>query len=218
MARAVQAAAYSTGEEIVHALTHGFGVLLSLLGTALLVVATARTGDPWRIVGGSVFGATLVLLYTASTLYHAFPWPRAKSVFQVLDHAAIYALIAGTYTPFTLVTLRGGWGWSLFGIVWGLAALGAVLDSVPRLRRRWLSLALYLAMGWLAAIAIKPLVRALPPGGLALMLAGGLAYTGGVFFYARRRAYFHAVWHLFALAGSICHFCAIYFYVLRPIR
>ncbi len=209
---------YTLGEEIAHAITHGLGVGLSIAATVLLAVAAARHGDIWCVVAGGVFGGTLVLLYTASTMYHALPWNAAKRVFQKLDHAAIYVLIAGTYTPFTLVTLRGGWGWSLFGIVWGLAILGATLDLVLRRRRRWLSLTFYLSMGWLVAIAIRPLVRELPSPGLLLLFLGGLAYTGGVAFYvARRWRYHHAVWHVCVLAGSVLHFFAVYFYVLpRP--
>lgn len=206
------------GEEIANSVTHGVGALLAIGGVAVLVTFAALRGSAWHVVACSVFGATLILLYLASTLYHAIPLPRAKRVFRSLDHAGILFLIAGTYTPFTLVTLRGPWGWSLFGVVWGLAILGATLDLVLRRRRRWLSLAFYLSMGWMVAIAIRPLVRELPSPGLLLLFLGGLAYTGGVAFYvARRWRYHHAVWHVCVLAGSILHFFAVYFYVLpRP--
>lgn len=206
-----RAAAYTTGEEIAHSVTHGVGAALSAAGLVLLVVRAAQAGDPWRVVSFAIFGATLVLLYLASTLYHALRPPRARRVFQILDHGAIYLLIAGTYTPFLLVSLRGGWGWSLFGVVWGLAAAGIVFKSFCAGRYRVVSTLLYLAMGWLCVIATGPLLRAVPRDGLLWLLAGGLAYSGGTVFYLwKRLPYHHAVWHLFVLAGSICHFCAVY--------
>lgn len=206
---------YSVGEEITHTITHGLGLLLSIAGLAVLVVFASVRGDAWHIVGCSIYGATLVLLYTASTLYHGIPWSRAKRVFRVLDHTAIYLLIAGTYTPFTLVNLRGGWGWTLFGLVWGLALLGTVLEVAARGRFKGLSLMLYLGLGWLVAIAIKPLLESVAPNGILLLLLGGLAYTGGLIFYVwRRLSYHHAVWHVFVLAGSACHFFAVLSYVI----
>jgi len=198
------------GEEIANSVTHGVGVLLSLIALPTLVVLAARRHDTWQIVGGSVFGTTLLLLYCASTLYHAIPSPRAKTVFRVLDHAAIYLLIAGTYTPFALGVLRGTWGWSLLIAVWALAAVGIVLKSTRGFRYARLSTAVYLAMGWLIVIAMRPLVAHIGLGGIAWLLAGGLAYTGGVIFFAwDRLRYGHMIWHLFVLAGSICHFVAV---------
>ena len=206
---------YTVGEEIANSLTHGVGALLAVGGLAILVTMAAIRGDAWHIVACSIYGAAMVVLYSASTLYHAVTGPRAKAALQVFDHAAIFLLIAGTYTPFTLVSLRGPWGWSLFGVVWGLAVAGIVLEiAFPR---RWpaLSLVLYIAMGWVVVVAVKPLLDALPTGGLVLLLLGGLAYTGGIAFYAwRRLPYGHAVWHLFVLAGTVLHFFAVLLYVV----
>lgn len=209
---------YSLGEELAHSITHGIGAVLSIAGLVLLVTLAALRGDAWHVVACSIFGATLVFLYTASTLYHSITHPGAKRVMRVFDHAAIFLLIAGTYTPFTLVTLRGGWGWTLFVIVWGLALVGIIYKITARNRFRFLSVLLYLGMGWLVLIAIKPMVTSIPGPGLALLLAGGLCYTLGVIFYAwKRLPYGHAVWHLFVLAGSICHFFAVLLYVIpRP--
>jgi hemolysin III len=206
---------YSLAEEIAHAITHGVGLLLSVAGLTILAVFATLRGEAWHIVSCSIYGSTLVLLYAASTFYHALPAPRAKAVFRVLDHAAVYVLIAGTYTPFTLVNLRGGWGWALFGVVWGLAIFGVVLEAVARQRVRVLSLVLYLGLGWLAAIAVKPLFDSVGAGGLALLLLGGLAYTGGVVFYCwQRLPYHHAIWHIFVLAGSVFHYFAVLFFVI----
>jgi len=206
---------YSVAEEIAHATTHGVGLLLSIAGLVLLVVLASIRGDAWHIVSVSIYGSTLVLLYAASTFYHAIHLPRAKKVFRVLDHAAIFLLIAGTYTPFTLVNLRGGWGWSLFGTVWGLAILGVILEAAAGKRVRVLSHILYIGLGWLVAIAVKPLLTSVATGGLLLLVAGGLAYTGGVVFYAWRRLPFnHAIWHVFVLAGSVCHFFAVLLFVI----
>jgi len=206
---------YTLAEEIAHAITHGVGLLLSVAGLVVLIVLASLRGDTWHVVSVSVYGAALVLLYSASTFYHALPAPRAKRVFRTLDHAAIYVLIAGTYTPFMLVNLRGGWGWALFGVVWGLAVLGIVLEAVAKQRVRVLSVFLYLGLGWLIAIAVKPLVQSVEPGGLVLLVAGGLAYSVGVVFYGwKRLPYHHAVWHLFVMAGSLFHFFAVLFYVI----
>ena len=206
---------YSLGEEIANSVIHGAGMLLAIAALAVLTTFASLRGNAWHIVGCSVFGATLVLLYGTSTLYHSIQHPRLKSVLRVLDHAAIFLLIAGTYTPFALVSLRGPWGWSLLGVIWGLALAGVVL-KVTR-RHKWVtaSVVLYLAMGWAAVVALKPLLAAVEPGGLALMLAGGLSYTAGVAFYAwRRLPYHHAVWHVFVLAGSVFHFFAVLLYVI----
>ena len=206
---------YTLAEEIAHAITHGVGLLLSVAGLVVLIVLASLRGDAWHVVSVSIYGATLVLLYSASTFYHALPAPRAKRVFRTLDHAAIYVLIAGTYTPFMLVNLRGGWGWALFGVVWGLAVLGIVLEAVAKQRVRVLSVILYLGLGWLIAIAVKPLMQSVEPGGLVLLVAGGLAYSVGVVFYGwKRLPYHHAVWHLFVMAGSLFHFFAVLFYVI----
>jgi len=210
---------YSLAEEIAHATTHGVGLALSLVALVVLVVLAGSRGDPWLIVSSAIYGTTLVLLYAASTLYHALSAPRAKGVFRTLDHAAIYLLIAGTYTPFTLTTLRGGWGFTLFGLVWGLAAFGIVMESVAKRRLKVVSIVLYLGLGWVGAVAIKPLLQAMPPGGIALLLLGGLAYSGGVVFYVwRRLPYHHAVWHVLVLVGSACHFFAVLFYVIPDRR
>jgi hemolysin III len=202
------------GEEIANSVTHGVGAVLAIAGVAVLVTLAALRGSAWHVVGCSVFGATLVSLYLASTLYHAIPLPRAKRVFRSLDHAGILFLIAGTYTPFTLVTLRGPWGWTLFGIVWGLALVGLVLELVTT-RRPVLAVVLYLVMGWTVVLAARPLVATMAAGGIALLLAGGVAYTAGVGFYAwRRLKYHHALWHGFVMLGSAAHFFAVLFYVV----
>jgi hemolysin III len=197
-------------EELANALTHGLGVLAGLTAGAALVVLAAHTGDPWRIVGTSIFVATLVGLYTASTLYHAIPSARWKVRLRTVDHAAIYLLIAGTYTPFTLSSLRGGWGWSLFGVVWGLAVAGVAFKILLLGRFPRLSTTLYVAMGWLVLVAAVPLVQRLSPLTLIWLVAGGVCYTAGTAFYHTERIpYAHAVWHLFVLAGSACHGVAV---------
>lgn len=201
-------------EEVAGAITHAVGLLLSIVGLVIMLKISA--GDPWRVTGGAVFGSTLVLLYLSSTLYHSFSGPRMKSVLQIIDHSAIYLLIAGTYTPISLVTLHGPWGWSLLGVVWAMAIGGVVIKSVmTNNREHWISTALYLVMGWLVVVAAAPLIRAMPTGGLALLVAGGLCYTGGVAFFAwEKLKYNHAIWHLFVLAGSTCHALAVILYVL----
>ena len=205
----------SFAEEVAHAITHGIGLLLSIAALVILVVFASLRGDAWHVVSVSIYGTTLILLYAASTVYHSLRPSRAKEVLRLLDHAAIYLLIAGTYTPFMLVNLRGGWGWSLFGVVWGLAALGVAFETVATQRWRTLSVVLYVGLGWLVAIAVKPLLNAVETGGLILIALGGLAYTGGVVFYRwRELPYNHAVWHVFVLVGSACHFFAILFYVI----
>jgi hemolysin III len=206
---------YSHGEEIANSITHGIGIVLAIAALGVLASFAAIYGNAWHIVSVSIYGTTLILLYTASTLYHSIRKPRIKSIFQVLDHSAIYLLIAGTYTPFTLVSLRGPWGWWLFGIIWGFAVLGVV--SQLSLMRRWpaVSLGLYIAMGWAIVVAIKPMIASVAIGGLVLLILGGLAYTTGIIFYCWKQLRFHhAVWHLFVLTGSILHFFAVLFYVL----
>src|SRR6476620_524087 len=200
----------SLGEEIANCVSHGVGLLAALVATPFLVLAAARRGDGVAIVGASVFAGTVVVLYLASTLYHAMPSNKAKHVFRIIDHSAIFLLIAGTYTPFTLGVLRGAWGWALFGVVWGLAVLGVTLKAVGGIRYPRLSTALYITMGWLALIAIRPLWLHVPVAGWLWLIAGGLAYTGGIVFYAAERVpYGHFVWHVFVLIGTTCHFFAV---------
>nr|WP_320131708.1 hemolysin III family protein [uncultured Holophaga sp.] len=204
-----------TEEEWANALTHGLGVLLALGALTGMMVLAVQNGTPRHILGGAIFGGTLVMLYLMSTLYHALRAPRAKRVFRILDHSAIYLLIAGTYTPFCLVTLRGGWGWSILGTIWGLAVLGVIFKGTLGTRLPWLSLSIYLCMGWLIVVATLPLVRLMPPPGLYWLLAGGLCYTGGVAFYVWKRLRFHhAIWHLFVLGGSVCHVVAVLGWVM----
>ena len=200
--------------ERFNSVSHLVGAVLALAGTVVLIVIAARQGDPWKIVSFSVYGACLCGLYAFSTLYHSLHH-RAKAVFRRLDHLAIYLLIAGTYTPFALVTLRGVWGWSLFGAVWGLAAAGMVIEFLPRRGARILPVVIYVLMGWLVLIALKPLLQALPWAGFVWLLVGGLFYTFGIIFYGldERLRHAHGIWHLFVLAGSISHYLAIYLYV-----
>ena len=203
----------SLGEEIANSVTHGVAALASVAALAILLAVAIGRGDAWQVVGGAIFGATLILLYTASTLYHALTHPRAKRVFRVLDHSAIYLLIAGTYTPFTLGALRGPWGWSLLGAVWALAALGITAKATLGFRFPRLSTAVYIGMGWLAVIAFRPLLMHIGVAGIMWLVAGGLCYTAGVIFFAwERLRYGHMVWHLFVAAGSVCHFFAVLWY------
>jgi hemolysin III len=200
------------GEEIANSVAHGLGFFAALAALPFLILGAAPRGAA-AIVGASLFGGTMALLYLTSTLYHALPHNRAKRVFQVLDHAAIYLLIAGTYTPFTLGILRGPWGWSLFGLIWALAAAGVVLKAIGGLQHAGLSTGLYIAMGWLILVAVWPLWLRMPGVGMAWLVAGGVMYTVGVAFYAAARMrYSHFVWHLFVLAGSGCHFIAVLWY------
>ncbi len=206
---------YTTGEEIANSLTHGIGAGLSVAALVVLVTFSAVAGDPWRVVSFSIYGACLVALYLASTFYHVFHSPRLKRIFRVFDHVAIFLLIAGTYTPVALVSLGGGWGWTLFGLIWGLAVFGILLEVFFMDRVRWLTMTVYLGMGWLVVVAGKPVAEALPLGALIWLGAGGLAYTGGVVFYLwEKLPYNHAIWHLFVLGGSACHFFGFLFYVL----
>ncbi len=204
----------SLQEELANAVTHGVGLVLSLIGMPILILAALDRGERMTVIGASVFGATLIALYAASTLYHAIPHPTIKQRLRVVDHAAIYLLIAGTYTPFTLGVLRGTWGWTLFGIVWTLAALGVLFKVVfGSGAMAKLSTAIYVAMGWVIIIAIKPLMASMDHAGLMLLIAGGLCYTGGVIFFVdKRRAWTHPVWHVFVMGGSICHYFAVLWY------
>lgn len=204
----------SRAEEFANSISHGIGLVVALVGTPYLIVQAARNGDAGFIVGASVFSATVILLYLASTLYHALPIGRAKRVFRVIEHSAIFLLIAGTYTPFTLGVLRGAWGWTLFGVVWGLAAIGVALKAFEKTSHPILSTGLYLLMGWIVVIAVDPLLARVPTAGLLWLVAGGLSYTAGVAFFATdsRLQYGHLVWHLFVMAGTVCHYFAVLWY------
>lgn len=205
----------SPREELASIITHGLGAALSI--AALVGMILAANGEPYKVVSASVFGATLVLLYLSSTLYHSFTGPRVKALFQLFDHACIYLLIAGSYTPLTLVSLRGPWGWSLLCVVWFLAIAGVLMKSFFAGKKdHWISTALYIAMGWIVVVAAGPLFKSLSGGGIAWLVAGGLFYTLGTIFFAwRKLPYNHAIWHLFVLAGSACHVAAVSLHILR---
>ena len=209
---------YTLGEEIAHSVTHGLGTVFGIVALTLLVVFAVLYGNDRSLAGGIVFGTALVLEYTFSCLYHSFPWPRTKHIFKILDHAGIYVLIAGTYTPFTLVTLSGTEGWTVFAVIWAFAFTGIALEAFWVYRPKWLSVLVYLIMGWMVVASFGSLAEALPRQGLYLLIAGGLAYTFGTIFYVLKRVpYAHMVWHLFVLAGSVCHFLAVLLYVI-PVR
>ncbi len=199
--------------ERFNSISHLVGAVAALAALVLMVVAVSLQGDPWKIVSFSIYGSSLFFLYTMSTLYHSLRG-RAKPVFRKLDHCSIYFLIAGTYTPFTLVTLRGAWGWSIFGVIWGLALLGMLSEALPQGKNRIFSMVIYILMGWLMLIAVKPLLEALPLAGFSWLLLGGCFYTGGlVFYFLDGKVHFHGIWHLFVLAGSICHCLTLILYV-----
>jgi hemolysin III len=211
----VETGKYSLIEEIFNSIIHGTGILISLAGLVLLIVFSSLYGKASHIVSCTIFGITLVLLYTASTLYHSSREPQIKHIFRIIDHSCIYALIAGTYTPFMLVAVRGVLGWTMFAIVWSLTILGILFKVFFIHRFKILSTLAYILMGWLVVFAIKPIFQTLPGGAIVWLISGGLAYTGGTIFYAWKRLPFnHAIWHLFVLTGSICHFCAVFFYVI----
>jgi hemolysin III len=201
--------------ERFNSISHLLAAVAALIGTAFLTVNAAQKGDAWKVVSFSIYGGSLILLYLISTLYHSIR-TRSKAVLRKLDHLAIYLLIAGTYTPFTLVTLRGKWGWSIFGMIWGLAVLGILLEVLMQKRRRIVPIMIYLIMGWLIVIALQPLMNSLPTGGVIWLFIGGLFYTSGLLFYRfdEKVIHFHGIWHLFVIAGSISHFITIYNYVL----
>jgi hemolysin III len=201
--------------ERLNCITHLVGALLSAVGLAALVTLGALDGDAYKLISFSVYGAMLFVLYAISTLYHSVRAPHVKSVLQKCDHSAIYLMIAGSYTPFTLVTLRGPWGWSLFGVVWGLAALGIMQELTLGRRTRSVSMVLYVLMGWLGLVAIEPLIEALPAAGTAWLVAGGLIYSAGIYFFVNdeRIRHGHGIWHLFVLAGSLCQFVSVARYV-----
>lgn len=211
--RDLDESAQSPGEEIANSISHGVGFLTAVVALPTLVIEAAGRGDAPGVIGAAVFGTSLVSLYLASTLYHVWPRTRAKRALRVLDHACIFLLIAGTYTPFTLGVLRGAWGWTLFGLVWGLALIGIVSKVVVGVRYPKISTWVYLSMGWLILVAAKPVSAQVPAWGLFWLALGGIAYTLGVPFYAAKNARFsHFVWHLFVLAGSACHFFAVLHY------
>jgi len=204
------------GEEIANAVTHGIGAALSVAGLVLLVVFAAMRGDAWRVVSFSIYGATLIILYIASTLYHAFTNIKLKRFFRTMDHISIFLLIAGTYTPITLVCMRGPWGWTIFGLIWGLAIAGVVLKAFFMGRFEKTAIALYVAMGWLIIIAVKPMIQMVPPGTVMWLVIGGVSYTMGLTFYAlKKMPYHHAVWHLFVLGGSVCQYMGIVLHLTR---
>ena len=204
----------SRGEEIANSVSHAIGMMAAMAATPVLIVAAAQRGGAADVVGASIFAVTMVLLYLTSTLYHALPRSRAKQIFQLLDHGAIYLLIAGTYTPFMLGVLRGAWGWTLLGLVWSLALAGIILKAVYGVRYARLSTFVYLVMGWLIVVAIKPMLLLVSTAGLLWLLAGGVAYSLGVVFFVadERVRYSHFIWHLFVIAGTSCHFIAVLFY------
>jgi len=203
-------------DERLNGYTHLVGALLALAACVALILKAATVGDGWKIIGAATFGSTLLLLYVVSTLYHGLADGTAKRVFGKLDHLAIYLLIAGTYTPFLLVTLNGLWGWRLFGIVWALAAAGILLDLLHRSGLRWAQIVIYLVMGWIVVVAWPQLNAALAPAGVAWLVAGGVIYTLGTIFFGigKRWPHAHGIWHLFVLGGSTCHFIAVYGYVI----
>jgi len=203
----------SIREEIANSISHGLGLVLALIALPILVLSAMRIGSTHFIVGAIVYGMTMVLLYLASTLYHSITHEPAKRFFRLFDHSAIFLLIAGTYTPFTLGVLRGAWGWSLLVTIWSLAITGIVMKALHGTRRPWISMVLYIVMGWLAIVAIKPMIQLIPVPGIVLIFAGGVAYTGGLAFYAARSLrYSHFIWHLFVIAGTTCHFFAVLWY------
>lgn len=209
-------ARYTTGEELVNAISHGLGAILAVSGTTLMVMASAIQQDWYKLAASIIYGLSLMLLYLMSTLYHAIRSQRVKEVLRVFDHCSIFLLIAGTYTPYTLVTLRGGIGWGLFAFIWGAAALGIILNVISIERFKVFSMICYVGMGWSIMVTVKPLMAALPHTGLWLLIWGGIAYTVGILFYLLKQVrYFHGIWHLFVLAGSVLHFFSIYQYVIR---
>jgi len=208
-----QIGSQTVAEEIANSISHGVGLLLAITAAPILIMAAARGGTTWNIVGVSVFAASMILLYLASTLYHAIPHDRAKRIFRVLDHGAIFLLIAGTYTPFTLGVMRGPWGWTIFGIVWSLAVFGLTMKAFFGAQHKWLTVPLYLVMGWTVVIAAPHILFRMPVAAIIWLLAGGIAYSGGVvFFRAHSLRYSHFAWHLFVIAGTACHFFAVLWY------
>ena len=207
---------YTLGEELMNSISHGVGALFGIVTLVLCVVRAAQSGDPYRIVSGAIFGFTVLILYLMSCLYHALKVNKAKRVFRVIDHCTIFLLIAGTYTPYTLVSLRGSVGWWVFGVIWATAIVGIVLNAVSLKKFSKISVALYLIMGWMIIIAYQPMVQAIPRGGMQLLVWGGVAYTLGAVLYGigSRRKYFHSIFHFFCIIGTVLHFFSIYLYVM----
>lgn len=216
MVKAMDVKRYTLGEEIFNSVSHGTGGLLAIAGTAVLIVFSAIYSNAWGVVSASIYGASLIILYTMSTLYHAITNKKAKAFFRIMDHNTIFFLIAGTYTPITLVPLRGALGWVLFGIVWGAAILGIVFNSIDLEKFRKPSVVCYVAMGWVIIIAIKPMLEKVNALSLWFLLIGGLFYTFGIIFYVKKnKKYFHSVWHLFTIAGSVFHYFAILMMIIQ---
>lgn len=212
-----KAPSYTLGEELINSISHGTGALAAAAGMAVLIVFSVFYGDVWCVVSSVIYGITMILLYTFSALYHSFQSPGVKSILRIFDHCSIFLLIAGTYTPFTLVTLRQAnavTGWTLFSVVWAAAIVGIFLNAVSIEKFKAFSMICYVAMGWVVVFAIKPLMASLETGGLLLLLAGGLAYTLGIIFYAARKRYMHSIWHFFVLAGTVLHYFSVLFYVI----
>ena len=207
---------YTLGEELMNSISHGVGALFGIVALVLCVVRAAQSGDPYRIVSGAIFGFTVLILYLMSCLYHALKVNKAKRVFRVIDHCTIFLLIAGTYTPYTLVSLRDSVGWWVFGVIWATAIVGIVLNAVSLKKFSKISVALYLIMGWMIIIAYQPMVQAIPSGGMKLLVWGGIAYTLGAILYGigSRKKYFHSIFHFFCLIGTVLHFLSIYLYVM----
>ena len=208
---------YTAGEEIFNSVTHGVGAALAIAGFVILIVESALYGDGWAMASSLVYGITLIILYVMSTLYHSFTGPRVKAVFRIFDHCTIYLLIAGTYTPLCLVTLRNQGGFWLFGVVWGAAVLGVVLNAVSLERFKVFSYISYVAMGWVAVFAMGPLLQLLPTAAIVLLFIGGVCYTGGLVFFAVRKKFMHSIWHLFVLAGSVLHYLMIVLYIIPSV-
>ncbi|RFU68262.1 hemolysin III family protein [Bacillus sp. V59.32b] len=206
---------YSKKEELVNAITHGIGVLLSITALVFLIIFSSQEGSAWHVVAATIYGVSMLVLYTSSTLVHSFPPGKAKDIFEIFDHSAIYFFIAGTYTPFMLIVLNGALGWTLLGIVWGVALVGVVFKAFFVKKFLYLSTVLYIAMGWLIVVAWNPMAATIPAAGMQLLMAGGLLYTlGAVFYVWRGFPFHHAVWHLFVIGGTAAHFFAVLFYVL----
>lgn len=206
---------YTTGEEVLNAVSHGVGALFAIVGTTLLIASSALQGDWFKLAASIIYGCSLMLLYVMSTLYHSFTGARLKEIFRVFDHCSIFLLIAGSYTPFTMVTMRNTAGWYLFAFIWTATVVGVVLNVISIERFKYFSMACYVGMGWSIVVTVKPLVAEIPPAGLLLLAGGGLFYTVGILFYAMKgKRYMHGVWHFFVLFGSICHFLCILWYVI----
>jgi hemolysin III len=215
MAKHYHLITYSEEEELANRLTHGLAAVLSMVGLVVMIVVSSRTGDPYRIFSAAVFCGALSLFYVVSTLYHSVRSPRVRYVFRVLDHVGIYLVIAGSYTPFTLVSMRAGHGWALFGAVWGLAIAGTIFKTFMTHRLAFLAPVFYIALGWLIVVDLEGVLTLVPHGGVLWLIAGGLCYTVGILFYAIDRIpYNHAIWHVFVIAGSLCHYFAVLWYVL----